>query len=156
TFSTYKETSEISRLNRGQIHIDQCDEAVREVIALGEKTRQETRGYFNIWRGGYCDPLGIVKGWAIHNATSLLTSAGYNHFYIDAGGDLQVMGKKEDLPWKVGIRNPFHRQESVKVLSITDRGVATSGTAIRGQHIYDPLHPDASLLDVASITVIGP
>jgi FAD:protein FMN transferase len=34
--------------------------------------------------------------------------------------------------------------------------VATSGTAIRGQHIYDPHDPDRALVEILSITVIGP
>jgi thiamine biosynthesis lipoprotein len=42
------------------------------------------------------------------------------------------------------------------VLELTDKGIATSGTAIRGQHIYNPHNPGQQLLDVASLTVIGP
>jgi FAD:protein FMN transferase len=42
------------------------------------------------------------------------------------------------------------------VLALSDCGVATSGTAIRGQHIYDPLQPGVPLLEVLSLTVIGP
>jgi thiamine biosynthesis lipoprotein len=44
----------------------------------------------------------------------------------------------------------------VKVLALTDRGIATSGTAIRGQHVYDPYNPNMPLLDIVSITIIGP
>jgi thiamine biosynthesis lipoprotein len=56
----------------------------------------------------------------------------------------------------VGIRNPFNRDQIVKVLSLTDRGVATSGTAIRGQHIYNPHQPNTPLREIVSITLIGP
>ena len=42
------------------------------------------------------------------------------------------------------------------MLALTDRGIATSGTAIRGQHIYDPYRHDKPLMDVVSITIIGP
>jgi thiamine biosynthesis lipoprotein len=56
----------------------------------------------------------------------------------------------------VGIRNPFNRAEHVKALSVTDRGVATSGTAIRGQHIYNPYHPNQPITEIISMTVIGP
>ena len=31
--------------------------------------------------------------------------------------------------------------EIVKVVALSDRGIATSGSYIRGQHIYDPLAP---------------
>src|SRR5579875_12551 len=155
-FSTYKESSEISQINRGELSPEQYSEDMKTVLALCEQTKQETRGYFDIWRGGICDPSGLVKGWAILNAANLLKARGFRNFYVDAGGDIQMAGYKEGRLWRVGIRNPFNRHENVKVLALTDRGVATSGTAIRGQHIYDPHHPDQPLLDVLSITVIGP
>ena len=56
----------------------------------------------------------------------------------------------------MGIRNPFQRDEHVKVLALSDRGVATSGTAVRGRHIYDPSTSGALETDVVSLTVIGP
>ncbi len=67
------------------------------------------------------------------------------------------MGVNEDGdPWRVGIRNPFKRDEQVKVLAISDLAIATSGTAIRGNHIYDP-HNDLPLATrLVSLTVIAP
>lgn len=156
TFSTYKATSVISMLNRGELALEDCGEEVRTIFALAEQTRRETRGYFDITRDGIRDPSGIVKGWAIHNAARRLREAGYRDFYVDAGGDIEVCGTKDGAAWRVGIRNPLNRQQHVKVLAVTDRGVATSGTAIRGQHIYNPHDPDTPLLDVLSLTVIGP
>ena len=41
------------------------------------------------------------------------------------------------------------------MLALTDEGIATSGTAIRGQHIYDPYHPERLLEDIVSLTVIA-
>jgi thiamine biosynthesis lipoprotein len=155
-FSTYKETSEISRINRGEILPSQYSADMQTILALSEQTRQETQGYFDIQHQGSIDPSGIVKGWAIQQAVRLLYTRGFRNFYIDAGGDIQIAGKKNGQPWKVGIRNPFNRAEYVKILSLSDQGVATSGTAIRGQHIYNPHHPDTPILDVISITVIGP
>jgi FAD:protein FMN transferase len=156
TFSTYKETSEISRLNRGELCEDEYSEDLRTILALSEETRRATGGYFNIWHGGVCDPSGIVKGWAVRNAARLLEARGFNTYYLDAGGDLQLAGKKDGAPWRVGIRNPFNRAEHVKTLSLTDQGVATSGTAIRGQHIYTPYHADQPITEIVSMTVIGP
>ncbi|MBA2393340.1 MAG: FAD:protein FMN transferase [Ktedonobacteraceae bacterium] len=156
TFSTYKDTSEISQINRGELLPTQYSEDMQTILALSAQTKEETDGYFDIQHNGICDPSGIVKGWSIQNVAKILNTKGFRNFYIDAGGDIQVVGRKEDHPWRVGIRNPFNRDEHVKVLMITDQGIATSGTAIRGQHIYDPYHPDTALLDIASITIIGP
>lgn len=155
-FSTYKASSEVSRLNRGELPEEQYSEDLRMILALSEQTRVETHGYFDIWRNGFCDPSGIVKGWAARHAGAILESSGLRNFYVDAGGDIQVCGTKAGSPWRVGIRNPFNRQEHVKALALSDCGVATSGTAIRGQHVYNPHDPDKALLDVLSVTVIGP
>ncbi|HLI09196.1 MAG TPA: FAD:protein FMN transferase [Ktedonobacteraceae bacterium] len=156
TFSTYKAESEISKINRGELAEEDYSDAMKTILALSEQTRQETRGYFDIERAGMLDPSGIVKGWAIFQAAQMLKEAGFANFYIDAGGDIQVAGTKNGKPWRVGIRNPFNRHENVKVLEITDRGVATSGTAIRGQHIYNPYQPQQPIEDIVSLTVIGP
>ena len=156
TFSTYKEQSEISRINRGELDEEEYSDSMKTILALSEQTRQETEGYFDIYHNGIADPSGIVKGWAILQAAQMLKAAGYANFYVDAGGDIEVAGNKGGKPWRVGIRNPFNRKENVKVLEVRDKGVATSGTAIRGQHIYDPHHPDIPLLDIVSLTVIGP
>jgi thiamine biosynthesis lipoprotein len=155
-FSTYREASEIARINRGELGEADYSDDMRTILALAEQTRRQTHGYFDIRRDGRLDPSGIVKGWAVRNAARLLEAAGLRDFYVDAGGDLQVAGTREGRPWRVGIRNPFDRREHVKVLALSDRGVATSGTAVRGQHIYDPHHPHAPLLDIASITIVGP
>ena len=156
TFSTYKEHSEIAKINRGELGEEAYSDEMKTILAVSEQTRQETRGYFDIQHNGILDPSGIVKGWAILQAAHLLKDGGLTNFYIDAGGDIQVAGNKDGEPWRIGIRNPFNRKEIVKVLVVTDKGVATSGTAIRGQHIYDPHNPDTSLQDVVSLTVIGP
>jgi thiamine biosynthesis lipoprotein len=157
TFSTYKPTSEIARLNRGELTVAEASADVQAIFALAEKTRQQTDGFFDIRRpDGAYDPSGIVKGWAVRQAADLLGAAGLHNFIIDAGGDLQVSGTNAGALWRVGVRNPFDRSQYVKVLALRDRGVATSGTAIRGQHIYNPHQPDAPLDEIASLTVVGP
>jgi thiamine biosynthesis lipoprotein len=156
-FSTYKDKSEISRFNRGEITREQFSQDMTLIFELAEQTKRETGGYFDIRHNGLIDPSGIVKGWAIYQAAELLWERGFQNFYVDAGGDVQVVGCNErGEPWRVGVRNPFNLHEIVKVLSLTNCGVATSGTSIRGQHIYDPVSGKTSLDDVVSLTVIGP
>jgi thiamine biosynthesis lipoprotein len=76
---------------------------------------------------------------------------------IDAGGDIQVHGHNPDgEPWKIGLRNPFNRDEIVKTITTSSDGVATSGTAVRGQHIYNPKLPESPIEEIVSLTVIGP
>lgn len=156
-FSPYRKDSEISRLNAREITKMQVSADVRQILQLADDTKKESRGYFNIEHNGKIDPSGIVKGWAIFNAASLLKEHGFSNFYIDAGGDIQVFGKNEKgTDWTVGIRNPFNRDEIVKVVHVTNKGIATSGLYIRGQHIYNPHQPDSPITDISSMTVIGP
>lgn len=157
TFSTYKASSEISRLNRCEITLEHASPEVRTIMALADQTRRETRGYFDVMCDGVCDPSGIVKGWAIQQAAERLRAQGYRNYYVDAGGDIQAAGRNSSgQPWRVGIRNPFHMHEIVKVLTVSDCGVATSGTYIRGEHIYNPHHNGRLVTDVVSLTVVGP
>lgn len=157
-FSTYKETSEITAINKKRLHPSEYSPEMREVFRLSALTKEETNGFFDIRQpNGTIDPSGLVKGWAIQQAAELLVRLGVLNFYVEAGGDISLGGYTEgERPWRVGIRNPFNRQENVKILSLTNCGVATSGTAIRGQHIYDPFHPDHPITDIVSLTVVGP
>lgn len=156
-FSTYKPNSEISRINRGEIQTVDFSAEMREVFELSELTKQQTNGYFDIRNAEIIDPSGLVKGWAIHNAAKLLAARGFRHFYVDAGGDVQVSGKNEQgMPWQVGIRSPFNQQEIVKAVQLDSQGIATSGTYVRGDHIYNPNDKTGIDDQVASLTVIGP
>lgn len=157
-FSPYKEDSEICRINRGEIGRASQSPGMREVLALCERTKLETGGYFDIARpDGFLDPCGMVKGWAILNAARQLRRLGFENFYVDAGGDIQASGKNEEgEDWRVGIRNPFDPAEIVKVVTPKGGGVATSGSYIRGQHIYNPHTGVYGSDDIVSLTVIGP
>jgi thiamine biosynthesis lipoprotein len=156
-FSTYKNDSEIMRINRGEISADKYSMEMQEIFLLAEKTKQETFGYFDIKKPDETlDPSGVVKGWAIKNAAEILLKKGYRNFYIDAGGDVQSHGlNQEGKEWIIGIRSPFNINDIIKVVRVKGQGVATSGSYIRGQHIYNPYEPERKLVDVVSLTVIG-
>ena len=156
-FSTYKETSEVMRMNRGEITKDECTEDMKTVLALSEETKKDSNGYFDIMQRGICDPSGLVKGWAINNAAILLDQRGFSDFFIDVGGDIQTRSA-EDTPqyWSIGIKNPLNTEEIIKVVYLKNEGIATSGTSARGQHIYNPKAEAAPINDIKSITVIGP
>ena len=157
-FSVYKETSEITRINHGIVKEKDYSDEMREVLVLCEETKHLTNGYFNIDApGGFRDTSGLVKGWAIWNAGKILEGLGFNNFFVDVGNDIEVRGLNEEgKPWRVGIRNPLVPEKTiVKVVNLSDRGIATSGTNVRGLHIYDPHHGNTSADDIASITVIG-
>jgi FAD:protein FMN transferase len=156
-FSPFKEDSEVSLINRSEVKTQDYSFEMNEVIEKAELTKRETGGYFDVYFSGKFNPSGIVKGWAIKNAAKILKDLGFENYFVDAGGDIQTMGLSSlGEPWKVGIRNPFNRFGNVKIVEISGKGIATSGTAIRGNHIYNPHDPSQQGFDIVSLTVIGP
>src|SRR5258706_9258097 len=80
---------------------------------------------------------------------------GVENFYINAGGDIQVSGKNNSgKNWSVGIKNPFNTKQIVKAVVLKNASIATSGTYIRGQHIYNP-HIEKHSTDLVSLSVIS-
>jgi thiamine biosynthesis lipoprotein len=158
-FSVFKKDSEITKINNGQILEKDYSRDMEEIMKLSEQTKKETNGYFDIIDNNRkYNPSGIVKGWAIYNAAELLIKMGYENFYVDAGGDIQVHGKNEQKSdWKIGIKNPFKMNEIIKVVYLDkNQGIATSGTYIRGQHIYNPKDRKEEMSEIVSLSVIGP
>jgi FAD:protein FMN transferase len=146
TFSTYREDSEIRRIDRGELRIEQAHPHVREVLAGCERLRRLTGGYFDARAGGRLDPSGLVKGWAVDRAAAMLSGS----FFIDAGGDVLVRGG----PWRVGIRHPVRADALCAALELSDGAVATSGAYERGDHILDPVGGGPAR-GALSVTVVG-
>lgn len=153
-FSTFKKTSEVSLVNAGTLKKKDYSPELKKILKLSELTKKQTMGYFNIYHKNKLDPSGIVKGYAIFRASNMLIHQGYKNFTIEIGGDIEIRGKKNNKSWRVGIRNPFKTGNIVKVLYLTDCGIATSGSYTKGAHIFDVTGKITQ--EVASITVIGP
>lgn len=158
TFSTYKPESEVSRINRDELLLSDASKEVQDIYTASEETCDATNGYFNHHTPeGIIDPSGIVKGWSVHQAAKLLHSLGCDNFCVDAGGDIQTSGTNDSsTPWSVGIRHPFETDKIVKVVYPYENGVATSGTYLRGEHIYDPNTGKPVVTPFISMTLIGP
>lgn len=156
-FSTYKHDSEVNRLNRGDLILDHASADMLEVLRLCDAERIRTNGYFDARTpAGVLDPSGLVKGWAIRTASKLAERMGYHDYWIEAGGDIQLSGNDEDgRPWSVGIRHPFEPDKIVDAIEPGGRGVATSGTYLRGVHIYDPHTGKPPHSSVVSLTVVA-
>ncbi len=158
-FSTYKKESEITQINDGKIKLQEASEDMQLVFKLSEETKNLTNGYFDIATpSGSLDPSGLVKGWSIFNASNILKARGVKNFYVEAGGDIEASGLNErGEPWCIGIQNPFsEKREIVKKVYLAGKGIATSGSYVRGAHVYNPNEKNAPLKDIVSLTVIGP
>lgn len=155
-FSVFKKNSEITLFNEGKILEKDLSAQMKEVFALSEQTKKETNNFFDIKYNGKIDPSGLVKGWTIYNASLILRKKGFKNFYVEIAGDIEAVGlNSEGKKWAIGIRNPFNKEENVKVVYLSDRGIATSGTYENGAHIYNPKEKK-SAEEIISLTVIGP
>ena len=155
TFSTYRADSEISRLARHEIDLDDCGDDVRWVLDRCGALERDTSGFFSAHAAGSLDPSGLVKGWAIERASDLLAAAGSANHCVNGGGDVQCAGEASPgTPWRVGVAHPLRPGQIAAVVQGRDIAVATSGTSERGAHIVDPhtgLAPGAQ----AGVTVVG-
>jgi FAD:protein FMN transferase len=158
TFSTYKDESQISRINRGELAVADAHETVREVLDRCEELRRETDGYFDARAplAGSVDPSGVVKGWAVDRAGAVLDECGAHNYAVNAGGDMVLRGGAlPDGRWRVGIQHPRLRDRIAKVVEASDLAVATSGAYARGEHVVDP-HTARPPVGVLSVTIAGP
>jgi FAD:protein FMN transferase len=158
TFSTYRPESEISRLNRGELSLSEAHPDVLEVLQRCEELRVETKGYFDVHaeREDYVDPSGLVKGWSVERAAQIANELGWSNYAINTAGDIRLTGGALPEPsWRVGIQHPNHRGEVVAVVAADDLAVATSGTYVRGDHVFDP-HTHRPPEGVLSVTITGP
>jgi len=155
TFTTYNAESQVSRLGRGEIDIADCDACVGWVLERCEELRLATDGFFDAWASGALDPSGLVKGWSVEVASSMLVERGSTNHCINAGGDIRLRGVPEaGRAWRAGIGHPLAPGRLTVVIEGTDLAVATSGTAERGLHVIDP-HTGRPAAALASVTVLG-
>jgi FAD:protein FMN transferase len=155
-FSTYRPDSDISRIRGGRLRVDDADPDVGRVLDLCARVQTTTGGAFSAMPHGRLDPTGLVKGWAVEEASRLLRAHGSHNHAVNGGGDVQVAGDAGPLrPWTVGITDPHDRTQVSRTVTGRDFAVATSGVAERGAHILDPFtaRPATTL---ASATVVGP
>ncbi len=126
---------------------------------------------------------GMAKGRAVSLLLAAIREAGFADALVNAGGDLQVAGKRGERAWRIGIRDPRApgQQRAIAAVSLQDgEALFSSGDYERyfihdGQryhHLLDPhtgqparraisatvLHTDAALADAAAtaLFVAGP
>lgn len=158
-FSVFRPGSEISRINSGTLHHLDASPEVIDVLDACTWLEQASHGAFSVRRSrgsSEVDPSGFVKGWAAERASRLLSEAGFRHWYLGVGGDFVARGGMAGgEPWRIGIVDPRDPDMLVGTVEVIDGAVATSGTAERGTHIWDPRTggPATAFL---SVTITGP
>ena len=181
-FSTWQRDSPVSRIRDGRDSLVDAHPRIRRVAALCELAGQRTGGAFSAWlpdpyRTVRFDPTGLVKGWAVERVAAafddeLASDAARPDGegpgsarrdpaldldrYVGLGGDLDLRVARPEQPaWRVGVADPARPGEVLATLGVRDGAVATSGTAERGTHLWDPRTGGAADAGLASVTVVG-
>lgn len=106
---------------------------------------------------------GIAAGYAVDEVAGSIRSFGIENFYIDISGDIYVGGVNcEGRLWRIGIKNPRHKDELIDIVELSNKALTTSGNyeqyvEIAGQrfsHIINPV-TGYSQQGVISATVIA-
>ena len=77
----------------------------------------------------WLDLSAIAKGYAVDRISARLSAMGYQHHFVEVGGEVRAVGQKTStLPWRVGIEQP--RGGNLRRLSfpLVNQSVATSGS----------------------------
>lgn len=122
----------------------------------------------------------IAKGYAVDLAIARLRAAGIHHAIVNAGGNLRVIGRPGERPWRIGIRHPRQPGMIASITAGHDEAILTSGDyeryyeyqGRRYHHLIDPrtgqpaqgliavtvIHREAAVADAAStaLFVAGP
>ena len=162
-FSLYKEESPLSRLAKGETSVAECPAVVDQVWQLCEQWEKTTDGWFSAFTPQHTfDPSGLVKTWAAQYSANKLLEAGIFDFTLNAGGDILISEQqsREEF-WRIGLSRPVSiASEESGVLTVLDlagtkfRAVATSGSAERGEHIWNP-KGSAIQKDVIQVSVVA-
>ncbi|MEU7615882.1 FAD:protein FMN transferase [Micromonospora rifamycinica] len=155
-FTTYRDDSEVRRVDRGELSLSGASADLRAVLARCADLWGDTDGYFDVYATGRLDPSGYVKGWSVQVASDRLVAAGAARHCLNAGGDVRVRGHSSSgRPWRIGVRHPWDGSATCLVLAGTDLAVATSGVYERGHHVLDPRRGEPAR-GLRSVTVVGP
>lgn len=109
---------------------------------------------------------GIAKGYALDHAGAILRGGGITNYMIYGGGQVQVHGKRDGRPWRVGIQHPRDPSRYFAALESTGASFSTSGdyehavfdgSGKRWHHIIDPRtgRPADKSLSVTIMTAEG-
>jgi thiamine biosynthesis lipoprotein len=88
----------------------------------------------------------IAKGRGVDVAIDRLRSLGIHDALVDAGGDLRVLGRHGDRPWRIGVRRPRGKGVFASVDMDTGEVIFTSGDYERffeyeGRHYHHIIDP---------------
>jgi len=106
-------------------------EAIKPRLALIDyKSIRVSKKYSTVFlkkRGMAIGTGGIAKGYALDHAGAILRGGGVDNYMIFGGGQVQVRGRRDGRPWRVGIQHPRDPDSYFAALESTGASFSTSG-----------------------------
>ena len=128
---------------------------------------QKKDGYFVFLEkeGMALDLGGVAKGFAADKTVAILQGHAIPTAMIDLGGNIYACGEKlSDVPWRIGIKNPFDSTgEPIVALSVHDASVVTSGVyerffeqdGVRYHHLINTATGRPQDNELMSVTIVA-
>ena len=160
--SRFRHDSEVIRIERGELSLDDASPQVREVLVRCEVLRSATGGAFDhrpiVDGHPVLDPNAFAKGWIIEQAVLQLQLAGVSSYFVNAGGDVVVGAPPPgQTSWRVGITHPDDPTAVFATVLLDHAAVATSGRYERGNHIrFATTISNSGLDELTSVSIVGP
>lgn len=138
------------------------------MVSVGFDKVELPKEKFKLPKNTFLDFNAIAKGYAVDVIAEFLEHQKIENYLVEIGGEIRVKGKniEKQSNWKVGVENPnFDGEQSIlKVISLQDEAMATSGTyrkfkvdknGNRYAHIIDTKTGYPSKTNILSISVIA-
>ena len=125
----------------------------------------EAKGTAYLMRPGMRVDLGaLAKGYIADKVKALLLDRGVESGVIDLGRNILLIGEKPgEAPFSIGIQSPTDAGKLLRVLSLRDRSLVTSGTyeryferdGVRYHHVLDPFTGFPADRGLLAVTVLS-
>ena len=144
-------------------HVPTQDELVPLLAAVEESAFSFDGNTVTLHGEADVDLGGIAKGGAGDLLCALAREKGVESAVFDLGGDVAVLGTKEDgSEWRIAVKDPADAAQYLGVLTLSDAFVTTSGiyeryfeeNGLRYHHILDPNTGMSAESGLVSVTVV--
>ncbi|WP_281635938.1 FAD:protein FMN transferase [Flavobacterium marginilacus] len=106
----------------------------------------------------------LGEGYATNKCKEMMLAKGIKAGIVNGTGDMSTWGKQPNgKPWKIGITNPFHPDDLLGAIPLTQGAVTTSGSyekfvVFNGKRYSHIINPSTGypVTGLCSVTVAGP
>ena len=135
------------------------------LLGMDDLILDEAKGTAYLMRPGMRVDLGaLAKGYIADKVKALLLDRGVESGVIDLGRNILLIGEKPgEVPFSIGIQSPTDAGNLLRVLSLRDRSLVTSGTyeryferdGVRYHHVLDPFTGFPADRGLLAVTILS-